>query len=175
MLEYLSALGNALDIPRQIVRIARDYMTTYLVDGAPDFSGDYYFDAEDDRSGDIVTEQRRLHVVDSFSMSVTLCLAVLGFTRAYRQTLRSARLISEADELYQLASQRLTAAMVGLLRSFTVNTFDPNDSPGQVMSQMINQTGVASETLVHNLLGELSRVGARPAAGTLDRHATGSR
>jgi hypothetical protein len=160
VLEYLSALGNALDIPRQIVRIARDYMTTYLVDGAPDFSGDYYFDAEDDRSGDIVTEQRRLHVVDSFSMSVTLCLAVLGFTRAYRQTLRSARLISEADELYQLASQRLTAAMVGLLRSFTVNTFDPNDSPGQVMSQMINQTGVASETLVHNLLGELAEVRA---------------
>jgi hypothetical protein len=161
VLDHLRAFGNALDIPRQIVRLARDYLDTYLVDGAPDFSGDYYFHTDDDNeAAEIGTEQRKLHVVDSYSMSVTLCLAVLGFTRAYRQTLRSPRLIKEADELNELASQRLTAALVGLLRSFTVNTYDPSDPPGQVMCQMVNQTGVASDILVHNLLGELAEVRA---------------
>src|SRR5712691_4917836 len=39
VLEYLSGLGNALDIPRRIVGIVGDYMRTYLIDGTPDFSG----------------------------------------------------------------------------------------------------------------------------------------
>ena len=40
-------------------------------------------------------EQRQLHVVDSYSMSVTLCLATLGFLRVYRQGLRSQRRCSK--------------------------------------------------------------------------------
>jgi hypothetical protein len=62
--------------------------------------------------------------------------------------------------LEQLASQRLTAAMVGLLRSFTVNTFDPSDRPGQEMCAMINQNGVATEVLVRSLLDELAEIRA---------------
>jgi hypothetical protein len=157
--EYLRSLGNALDIPRRLVTFIGDYMRTYLSGGAPDFSGDTYF-SSDDGETDIKTEQRQLHVVDSFSMSVTLCLATLGFLRVYRQGLRSQRMLREIDELEQLSSQRLTAAMVGLLRSFTVNTFDPNDPPGQTMCQMINQTGVATEVLVRNLLDELAEIRA---------------
>jgi hypothetical protein len=160
VLEHLSAFGNALDIPRQLVRLAIDYMRTYVIDGTPDFSGDLYFDAGEDAASEIGIEQRRLHVVDSYSMSVTLCLSVLGFTRTYRQSLRSSRMIKEVDELDELASQRLTAAMVGLLRSFTVNTFDPGDQPGVTMCEMINQTGVASEILVHDLLSDLAEVRA---------------
>jgi hypothetical protein len=160
VLDHLRPLGNALDIPRQLVRIAGDYMRTYVVDGVPDFSGDTYFTVEGEDIGDVATEQRKLHVVDSYSMSVTLCLSVLGFIRTYRQSLRSPRMIAEVDELEALGSQRLTAAMVGLLRSFTVNTFDTNEPPGQTMCQMVNQTGVATEILVHNLLSELSEIRA---------------
>ena len=50
--------------------------------------------------------------------------------------------------------------MVGLLRSFTVNTFDPNDPPGQTLCGMINQRGVATEILVHDLLEELAEIRA---------------
>ena len=50
--------------------------------------------------------------------------------------------------------------MVGLLRSFTVNTFDPGDPPGQAMCTMINQTGIATEILVRDLLEELAEVRA---------------
>ena len=77
-------------------------------------------------------------------MSVTLCLATLGFLRVYQQGLRSQRMQQEVDQLEKLASQRLTAAMVGLLRSFTVNTFDPTDPSGQVLVSMINQRGIAA-------------------------------
>jgi hypothetical protein len=159
VLDYLHALGNALDIPRQLVAVIGDYMRTYLVDEVPDFSGDTYFQAEED-AGFIEPEQRRLHVVDSYSMSVTLCLATLGFLRIYRQGLRSPKMLREIDELEALASQRLTAAMVGLLRSFIVNTFDQTDPPGQIMCAMINQTGVATDLLVRALLQDLAEIRA---------------
>jgi hypothetical protein len=159
VLDYLRSLGNALDIPRQLVTFIGDYLRTYLVDGVPDFSGDTYFEVEEDTSS-INAEQRQLHVVDSYSMSVTLCLATLGFLRIYREGLRSAKMLREVDEVEALASQRLTAAMVGLLRSFTVNTFDPTESPGQTMCGMINQTGVAADILVRALLDELAEIRA---------------
>jgi hypothetical protein len=159
VLDYLHGLGNALDIPRQLVRFIGDYMRTYLADGVPDFSGDTYFQVEEDAAA-AQPEQRQLHVVDSYSMSVTLCLATLGFLRIYRQGLRSQKMLLEIDEIEELASQRLTAAMVGLLRSFIVNTFDPSEPPGQTMCDMINQTGVASDILVRNLLQDLAEIRA---------------
>lgn len=160
VLEYLRSLGNALDIPRRLIGFIRDYMRTYLVDGTPDFSGDTYFQSEDGDTGTVQSEQRKLHVVDSYSMSITLCLGTLGFLRVYRQGLRSQRMLREVNELEELSSQRLTAAMVGLLRSFTVNTFDPSDSSGQAMCKMINQTGAATEILVRDLLRELAEIRA---------------
>jgi hypothetical protein len=160
VLEYLHSLGNAIDIPRRLVGFIRDYMHTYLVDGTPDFSGGTYFESEDGDPGTIKPEQLKLSVVDSFSMSITLCLSTLGFLRVYRQALRSQRMLREIDELEELASQRLTAAMVGLLRSFTVKTFDPTDSYGQAMCKMINQTGAATEILVRHLFRELAEIRA---------------
>jgi hypothetical protein len=162
VLDHLSSLGNAMDIPRQLIRFIAEYMRTYLVDGTPDFSGDTYFDPEDSEAK-VKDGQRLLHVVDSYSMSVTLCLATLGFLQVYRQGLtgpRSTKTIQEVDELQELCSQRLTAAMVGLLRSFTVNTFDPNDPPGRTLCRMINQRGVATEILVRDLLDELAEIRA---------------
>jgi hypothetical protein len=159
VLDYLHVLGNALDIPRQLVTFIGDYMCTYLVDGVPDFSGDTYFQVEAD-VGPVKAEQRQLHVVDSYSMSVTLCLATLGFLRIYRQGLRSQKMLHEIDELEALSSQRLTAAMVGLLRSFIVNTFDPTDPPGQTMCGMMNQADVATDSLVRALLQDLAEIRA---------------
>ena len=69
-------------------------------------------------------------------------------------------MLKEVDRLEQLSSQRLTAAMVGLLRSFTVNTFDPTDSPGEVLCTMLNQGSMATEILVRNLLDELTEIRA---------------
>jgi hypothetical protein len=170
VLAYLSSLGNEVDIPRQLMRFIGEYMNTYLVDGTPDFSGDTYYDADETfETGEgaagagepeIKLEQRKLHVVDSYSMSVTLCLATLGFLRVYRRGERSSRILREVDQLEKVASQRLTAAMVGLLRSFTVNTFGPSDPPGQALVAMINQGRIAPEIVVSNLLDELAEIRA---------------
>jgi hypothetical protein len=159
VLEHLCGLGNAMDIPRQLIKFIASYMRTYLVEGTPDFSGDTYFDPADAKAT-VEDEQKQLHVVDSYSMSVTLCLATLGFLQVYRQGLRNQRTIQEIDELQELCSRRLTAAMVGLLRSFTVNTFDPTDPPGRTLCGMINQRGVATEILVDDLLDELAEIRA---------------
>src|SRR6266487_916617 len=158
--DYLRSLGNEIDIPRRLVDFVHEYLTTYLVDGTPDFSGSSYFQVDEEDAGEIKAEQRKLHVVDSFSMTVTLCLATLGFLRIYRQSLQSQKMLRRINEVEELASQRLTAAMVGLLRSFTVNTFDPSDVSGQTMCSMINQTGVANEILVSTLLRDLAEVRA---------------
>ena len=160
VLDHLRSLGNALDIPRRLIGALAEYMRTYLVDGTPDFSGDSYFDAFEDDAATPTPEQLKLNVVDSYSMSVSLCLATLGFLKVYRESLKSPRTQREVEELVNLSSNRLTAAMVGLLRSFTVNTFSPIDGPGEVMCQMINQDNMASENLVHDLLEDLAEVRA---------------
>jgi hypothetical protein len=158
VLDSLSSLGNALDIPRRLIAVLSEYMTTYMVDGTPDFSGGTYFDVPG--QGEMPeAEQLKLHVVDSYSMSVSLCLATLGFLQVYRESsVKSQRMQREVDELQKLSSKRLTAAMVGLLRSFTINTFLPTDPPGETLSRMINQGNIASENLVHDLLADLAQV-----------------
>lgn len=157
---YLHALGNTLDIPRRLIGFIDDYLRTYLVDGVPDFSGDSYFAAAEDDQGAITARQRKLHVAESYATSIDLCLATLAFSRVFRQGLRSQRILGQVDELDEYCSQRLTAAMVGLLRCFTVHTFDPSDASGQAMCRMVNQTGVANEVLVHGLLLELAEIRA---------------
>jgi hypothetical protein len=158
VLESLHSLGNALDIPRRLVEFISDYMSTYLVDGTPDFSGGAYFKAPDDKAPEITHAQRNLDVVDSYSMSLTLCLSTLEFLRVYQPGLRSQRMLDEVEDLRKLCSQRLTAAMVGLLRSFTVNIFEPSDESGQTMRAMISPSGVASENVLRKLLDELDGI-----------------
>jgi len=160
VLDHLRSLGNALDIPRRLIAVLSEYMRTYMVGGTPDFSGDSYFDVREEDEETAKSEQLKLHVVDSYSMSISLCLATLGFLQVYREGIKSPRMQREVEELEKLSSKRLTAAMVGLLRSFTINTFLPTDPPGETMLRMINQGNIASENLVHDLLEELVEVRA---------------
>src|ERR1700744_3436189 len=60
VLEHLRGLGNAMDIPRQLIKFIAEYMRAYLVDGTPDFSGDTYFDPEDAKVP-VEEEEKRLH------------------------------------------------------------------------------------------------------------------
>lgn len=159
--DYLRPLGNVLDIPRRLLGFIDDYMRTYLVDGVPDFSGDTYFSAGvDGDEGTITARQRKLHVVESYATSINLCLATLAFIRGYRQGLRSQRALGQVEDLEEYCSQRLTAAMVGLLRCYTVHTFDPSELSGHFICKMVNQTGVANEVLLRSLLIELAEIRA---------------
>jgi hypothetical protein len=157
VLDHLHSLGDELDIPQKLIGFIGDYMRAYLIDGTPDFSAGDSFQSEDGGTP-VAPAQLTLGIVDSYSMSLTLCLSTLEFLRIYRRGLRSARMIKEVDEVEKLCRQRLSAAMVGLLRSFNVNTFAPDAPAGRAMCAMVNQTGAANEIVVRDLLEDLADI-----------------
>jgi hypothetical protein len=101
--------------------------------------------------GEPTTEQLGLDVVESYALSVTLTLSMLGFARVLRRSVRRADVAAELDDLTYRAGQRLTAAMVGLLRSFCVCVFDVGSSHGEQALRMVNQTGMTRRKLVEGL------------------------
>ncbi|SHN46398.1 SCO2524 family protein [Cryptosporangium aurantiacum] len=157
--DALRKIGDSIDIPRRLIRYLTEYLHEYVdTDGAPDFSGGSYFNADDPEK--ISDEQRKLHVVDAYSMSITLTLATIGFVRVLRASLTRQELIDEAKELERLASVRLSAAMVGLLRSFTVNVFEEGSLPWQTLIGTVNQRRAPEAQVVEDLQTRLKEVRA---------------
>lgn len=174
VLNALRPLGDSNRIPQRIIDVLADYIAKYTdEEGAPIFAGGSYFRSwpTGDRpaaeksllrtveQSPITKEQRALDVVDSYSMSVTLCLSALGFIDVFKpQTERRASLKERVERLEQSIRRRLTAAMVGLLRSFVVNAVESDQPPGQVMLGMVNQSGAPEQTILKDLRSRLSRV-----------------
>ena len=133
--EALRLLGNPEDetiVPIRLIRAQIDYFDCYRdVNGQPVFTAGQYL------TGD--PQVIRHDVVESFAVSIRLSLAAIGFSRAFQRTMRRPDLRAETDRLGDLASSRLTAAMIGLLRSFVVHEF-PDDSPsGFELRQLLGQ------------------------------------
>ena len=166
VLVALSRAGDSVGIPMMLLRVIGEYLHTYVdPTGSPVFSGGTYFSVASpggpgEPNGDLTPDQRALDVVDSYSMSVTLSLAALGFLRGFRASVKRERLRHDIDELEALASRRLTAAMVGLLRSFTVNVFEPSSGPGGVLRRNVNQSGMSDRRVVDQLQESLAPVRA---------------
>ncbi|MEV0171726.1 SCO2524 family protein [Streptomyces sp. NPDC050803] len=131
--------GGRLDIPANLVTAAAEFMRRHTgEDKRPTFAGGYYFGTAD-KNEELTEEQRQVGVVDSFSMSITLCLATLGFLKVYETKTRRTDIKETIADLRAATSNRLTAAMVSLLRSFTVNVFDTDSSQGQTLSELLGQ------------------------------------
>ncbi|MFG1777721.1 SCO2524 family protein [Micromonospora sp. NPDC049051] len=155
VIEALSPLGGAIEIPRRLVSVITDYFTRYTDDtGTPVFSGGTYLTPLDG-GAELTDEQRSLDIVDSFAVSVTLTLATIGFVKVYRGTTKRRDLLAQLDALDQMASARLTAAMVGLLRSFSTFVFSASDEYGVRLCDMINQDEVPRRELVAALREQL--------------------
>jgi hypothetical protein len=160
VLVVLRELGDAVEIPRRLMSVIRMYITTYTSEsGAPQFGGGSYFTSAE-RGREPTPDQLNADVVDSFSMSVTLMLAAIGFVRVFRRTVRTDDLRQELDELEALASNRLTAALVGLLRSFSVHVFAPDSEPGRNLISSVNQSGVSERIIVADLKRSLEEIRA---------------
>lgn len=155
MLKALEPLGGATEIPRKLASILTEYFNQYTDEsGSPVFSGGSYFDTLEEGT-EPTDAQRRLDIVDSFAMSVTLSLATIGFVKVFRTSTRREELVNQLNELNEMASTRLTAAMIGLLRSFSVNVFDADASFGQNLCRMVNQSGLPRKDVVAGLQREL--------------------
>src|SRR5690606_34867976 len=68
---------------------------------------------------------------------------------------------AQIEELSARLSDRLTAAMTGLVRSFVVNTFRPASPEGQAILRMLNQSGNTERTVLAGIRTGLARVRAR--------------
>jgi hypothetical protein len=162
-LSALRVLGDCVEIPRLIIRVVRDYLERYTDDaGAPVFSGGSYFDSLD-KASEPTAQQQALAVVDSFSTSLTLTLATIGFVRTFRAVVRREEILRDLAKIEAMASVRLSAAMVGLLRSFTGNVFDADSEEGHNLCRTANQTGMPARRIVEELRSALrdTRAGLR--------------
>ncbi|XVV09377.1 SCO2524 family protein [Actinoplanes sp. CA-131856] len=161
VVEALRPLGDNLQIPQALLRALSGYISRYTADdGTPIFSGGSYFESEDE-GAELKQEQLELDVVDSFSISITLMLATIGFTKIFRQVVTRPALLQMVDELERAASVRLSAAMAGLLRSFAVYVFSAENHPGRELIRTVNQERRPTHLVVEELREALREINAR--------------
>lgn len=150
ILEVLERLGNQSEVPRRLASALIDYFQTYREDGRPVFSGGTYFGSREGREA-ITKQQSDLDIVDSYAMSITLSLASIGFARVFQNAVTRDALRDEIRRLGELASERLSAAMVGLLRSFTISVLDMDDPEGRILVETINKSNEPRRVVVNRL------------------------
>lgn len=139
VLQVMKKAGGRLDLPVNIVTVAAEFMRAHTGDDkSPSFAGGHYFGSQGEVT-EVTDEQRGLGVVDSYSMSITLCLATLGFLKGYETRTRRSDIKETIAELRSATSNRLTAAMVSLLRSFTVNVYDTDSPQGETLCELLGQ------------------------------------
>src|SRR6266536_972241 len=159
VLDALDAFGYSIEIPKLLIGVIVDFLTTYTDEtGTPTFAGGTYFTGKD--GAEPLPAQRELDVVDSFSVSVRLALATIGFARVFRRIVSRPELADKVTRLEAMASKRLTAAMVGLLRSFSVNVFDAHSEEGDLLCRMLNQGKPPTGQMVDDLRAELREINA---------------
>ena len=160
VLAALGPLGDSVELPLRLTRLIADYLRTYTDEkGEPVFpTGSYLLSSEP--GSEPSQAQHGLEVVDAFSISVQLALAAVGFLRVFRTVITRDELRREVDEVEQMASHRLTAGIVGLLRSFTVNVFDASSVEGRVLVDTVNQAQRPARRVVEELQRELRDVNA---------------
>jgi hypothetical protein len=158
----LEPFGEPRTIPHKIIDVLLDYIDRYTEDGEPSFgSGSYLHTGADDEVRHPTAEQIAIGLVDSYSLSVSLCLSALGFLDIYKPNVRREKMRATIQQLEKDLSKRLTAAMIGLLRSFVVRTIGRDDPARAIMLSMVNQNGSGDEAVVDRLLDRLGRVRAR--------------
>jgi hypothetical protein len=160
-LAAMRRMGDRVEIPQRLIRALSEYMTTYTDESdTPIFSGGSYFQSVDEGKPPS-PEQQALDVVDSFATAVTLSLATLGFVKVFRTGLRRDDLRRDVEALEEMASRRLSAAMIGLLRSFTVFVFDAESPEGRALVRTTNQNGLPGRRVIEELRQELREIQAR--------------
>ncbi|MFC0105438.1 SCO2524 family protein [Kibdelosporangium aridum] len=171
VLEVLRPFGDSVTIPKTLIAAIADYMATYTSEsGTPIFSGGTYFHPSDPTT-ELTEDQRGFDVVSSFSTSISLTLATLGFLKVFGRTVTRRDLRDEIEALEEATSIRLTAAMIGLLRSFCVYTFDPFSGSGRALLRTMNQSELPSRVVLDDLRHRMRpvRAGLREAIVGMNR------
>jgi hypothetical protein len=160
VLAALNRGGDSVELPRTLVRAIGEYLETYRADGRPAFAGGSYFrpSVNMPEGAELTSEQRGLEVVDAYSMSITLTLNILGFLSGLLPSVVRASMRNDILGYQELAKERLTAAMVGLMRSFTVNPFEPASLQGKLLVANIRQSGTTERKAVEDFHVRLASI-----------------
>ena len=158
----LAPFGGNAQIPRILVGALEQFATRYSrADGSCDFSaGENIYPKQ---PGDTVPDhQRQLDVMPSYVASISLCLAALGFLAEYVEKLpqRSA-LHPRVAKLREALSRRLTAALVGLLRGFTLNLISQDSPDGRSLMRLINQDRVPQRQFLVQFIERMKAIRGR--------------
>lgn len=157
-LDALQRLGDKVEIPRAIVTLLYEYFDRYTDQtGAPVFTAHGYITSTEPGVPP-TAGQRSLTVVTSYTTAVKLCLAAIGFVRVFRTWVTNEQLRSTIDAVERAASIRLSAAMVGLLRSFCVFSFDAASPFGIVLCRMLANDDLPAEHVPARIRAELRDV-----------------
>ncbi|MET8100832.1 SCO2524 family protein [Streptomyces sp. NPDC005236] len=143
----LRDVGDSTDIPSRLIEILGEFMKRHHDGEFPTFAGGHYFSAADPEQ-ELSKEQREFDVVDSYSMSVSLCLATLGFLQVYRNRTNRASAADRIEQLRKDTGERLTAAMVGLLRSFAVDVVEISSDQGHALARLLGQGRLSDRQVV---------------------------
>ncbi|GIM88461.1 SCO2524 family protein [Paractinoplanes toevensis] len=155
----LSSLGTVIEVPQRLLEALTDYLDRYTgADGTPLFAGGSAFGAD---STTATPEQQSQDVVDSFAVSVVLTLAIIDFARGFRRKVRRPEVKKKVDELAEKASTRLTAALIGLLRSFSVNVFRIDDREGAQLLKTLTRDGHSTDRAAQSLHTAVDGIRAR--------------
>ncbi|WP_323746492.1 SCO2524 family protein [Catenulispora pinisilvae] len=160
VLEVLRPLGESSRISRTLVDVALEYFDNHTAeDGQPRFGAGSYLGTLDPNQAP-PTDQRvqELEVVDAYSMSITLCLSLLVFVNARAEEEKQARQLDKLGDLRVRASRRLTAAMIGMLRSFVVNSVSVDTAEGQNILNMLRQGDTTDAELQQGLSTRFGRL-----------------
>lgn len=130
--------GNAQTV-RVLVAALEEFVEHYTrADGSCDFSGGSSFIALDpDLDAPL---EGAYDIVASYTASISLCLSALGFLEEYLDFLpQRSTLRPRVTKLRSDLSLRLTSALVGLLRGFTLSSMTHNSPEGRRLVRLLNQ------------------------------------
>ncbi|MET7769686.1 SCO2524 family protein [Nocardia sp. NPDC005366] len=164
----LSLFGEETRIGGTLVDLIDKYLDHYTdAEGHPIFAGGSYLHSIDENPPN--EAQSALEVVDSYSMSLSLCIASLRFLRGFERfvlgevRLEARQLRDRIPSVIDKVSARLTAAMTGLVRSFVINTPEPNSAAGREILTMINQSHSPAGDVLDQLATRLERLRVQAA------------
>ncbi|UGQ10815.1 SCO2524 family protein [Yinghuangia sp. ASG 101] len=163
VLDALAPLGDHQGIPRTVVEICLEYLEGYTgADGGPVFAAPGQLRALN-AGEEPSAAQRRIETVESFSISVTLCLSMLAFAHACERRVRAPGTRDRLDTLRRAASARLTHAMTALRESFVAQAFPQDSDAGRTLVTTVFRDAAPDSRRLHTLLRELRpiRLGLR--------------
>lgn len=162
VLQSLRPFGDSVQIPRALTVALEQYLEKYTgPDGSPLFGGGSYCVPVDPNER-LSDEQRDTHILVSYATSVALCLSALGFLDVYANApTTKGQWRSRVTDIRERISTRLTAALVGMLRGFTINTLEPDSPEGRSLIAHLNQENVSQRRIVEHFNDRMQAVRSR--------------